>query len=132
MRQILSSLIVSITIVMYFFNTPAFAEWIKIGKTNSGDTFYVDWSNIRYHEGYEYFWVLRDFASPQLFGSSDTYFGKGDCKNFRYKYLTTLHFEKPIGEGAPILIESFTDVNRIWEYPSPETIYGKILKLACN
>jgi hypothetical protein len=113
-------------------STPSYAEWTKVGENTRGSNFYVDFDRIRKHDGYIYWWGLTDYLKPNKLGllSGKTYH-QGDCKLFRYKYLSFLHYEQPMGRGsAPKLTSS--PKNPEWEYPPPNSANEEILKQVCS
>ena len=57
--------------VMYSFKS--FAEWKKVKTGNNGfNDFYVDFSNIKKHQGYVYFWELIDNYSTNKYKLSSS------------------------------------------------------------
>ena len=50
------------------FSSPSYAEWSRVGKSNSGSTTYVDLERIRKHNGFIYFWRLTDYLKPNKGG----------------------------------------------------------------
>ena len=96
---------------------------------NVGATFYVDFERIRKHDGYVYYWVLTDFLKPDEDGdlSAKTY-NQGDCKKFRYKWLSASFHKEPMGGGTGDVQEP---VKKGWKYPSPDSSGETILKLVC-
>jgi len=51
-------------LVFSLLSTPVFADWTKIGTSEYGNTFYVDFERIRKHGGYVYWWELIDYLKP--------------------------------------------------------------------
>jgi len=83
------------------FSTPSHAEWTKVSSTGNGaHTFYVDFERIRKHDGYVYFWRLRDSLKLDPFGDfSSKHYYQGDCKLFRHKMLSSSFHKKHMGNG---------------------------------
>ena len=96
-----------------------------------GTTFYVDFERIRKHGGYVYWWDLTDYLKPTKDGDlSLKSYKQGDCKLFRYKYLSITESKEPMGGGTgdtPPVPEKYKD----WVYPSPNTVNEYILKRVC-
>ena len=116
------------------FSSTSFGGWTKvtegISSSNSGDTFYVNFEKIRKHDGYVYFWVLRDNLKPTSFGDlSEKRYLQGDCKLFRYKDLSISFHKEPMGGGTGI---TKTPKNPKWKYPSPNSVGEIILKSVCS
>ena len=112
------------------FSSTSFAEWTKVFETESGNTHYVDFERIRKHDGYIYWWELIDLLQPTATGmlSQKTYI-KGDCKVFRYQFLSISRYKEPMLGGTD---ETFTYNDDQWEYPSPISVMERKLKKICN
>ena len=123
---ILSTLIFSVT-----FSSPSFADWKKVGENVAGATFYVDFERIRKHDGYVYWWGLADFLKPSPNGrlSGKSYY-QGDCKLFRFKFLSDTYYNTPMGRGEVASGSNKPDKN--WNYPSPNSSSETILKTVCS
>ena len=123
-------LIFTLLFTSVFFSSPSYSGWTEVTKNVNGTTFYVDFERIRKHGGYVYFWELVDYLKPSPNGilSVKNYY-QGDCKLFRYKFLSFVFYEQPMGGGTG---ESFSPKNPEWEYPSPNSINEIILKSVCN
>ena len=109
------------------FSSPSYAEWTGAVIEKGGDTYYVDFERIRKHDGYLYWWNLRDYLRPTKTGdlSYKTY-TQGDCKMFRFKILVqSLHIQ-PMGRGTPSA--SSNKPEKEWSYPPPNTAIETILK----
>ena len=113
------------------FSSSSYAEWTKVGKNMDGNTFYVDYERIRKHDGYVYFWQLSDYLKPTSTGrlSAKTYH-QGDCKLFRFKYLSDSYYIEPMGEGTPSTSSNKPDTE--WTYPSPNSVAEIVLQSVCN
>ena len=112
------------------FSSSSYAGWTVLGKTADGDTFYVDYERIRKHDGYVYWWELNDYLKPTKYGdlSGKTY-RQGDCKLFRYKSLSYVHHNQPMGRDTG---DSNSPKNPEWKYLPPNTIWETILKAVCS
>ena len=83
-----------------------------MGENVDGRTFYVDFERIRKHGGYVYYWYLRDFLKPEKWGDmSSKLYNQGDCKLFRYKYLSYFFHKEPMGGGVGNLLN---EVDKNW------------------
>jgi hypothetical protein len=112
------------------FSSPSYSEWTRIQENVEGTTFYVDFERIRKVNEYVYWWDLQDYLKPTANGrvSGETY-NQGDCKLFRYKFLSFSHHKEPMGGGTP---DSSNLKNPEWEYPHPNSSIETILKTVCN
>ena len=96
---------------------------------------YVDKSSFKYNQGMVYWWSLNDYIKPDGDGfMSYKYFNEGDCKNNRYRYLSSLAYREPLGTGESHYIEMsgkwqiietsphnlmpFSDLGKVCEYLS--------------
>ena len=121
---LLSTLVFSLTV----FSSSSFAEWTKVDENVKGTVFYVDFERIRKHDGYVYWWDVGDYLKPSNQGNlSLKIYRQGDCKFFRFKYLSGSSHKKPMGEGTG---ETFTPRDK-WVYPSPDSMDETILKRVC-
>ena len=128
--------ILTTLIFTVLFSTPSYSEWTEVGEgsgsSNSGDTFYVDFERIRKHGGYVYYWTLSDYLKPLASGYlSSKMYKQGDCKLFRYKYLSWSYHKEPMGVGTgetPPVPKEHKD----WKYPPPNSVNEVILKLVCS
>ena len=115
---------------LLMFSSTSFADWTKVSENADGYTFYVDFERIRKHGGYVYFWSLDDYLKPNKSGYlSDKVYQQGDCKLFRFKYLSFSFHKEPMGEGTGE-IENKPD--KEWNYPSPNSSIEEILKKVCR
>ena len=127
-RFIIPILTALVGVVM--FSSTSFAEWKKVSKNVDGTTFYVDFERIRKHDGYVYFWQLGDWLKPNEDGDLSTkIYIQGDCKKFRYKYLSGSSHKEPMGGGEIRLTSNTPDKN--WRYPPPDSVAETILKSVC-
>ena len=112
------------------FSSASLAGWTEVSTNTSGHTFYVDFERIRKHDGYVYFWRLRDNLKPDEFGdlSAKVYY-EGDCKLFRFKTLSYSFHKEPMGGGTGDVQES---EKKGWKYPAPMSTVETILKAVCS
>ena len=123
-------LILTTLLFTVLFSSPSYAKWTKVSENMSGDTFYVDFERIRKHGGYVYFWQLDDYLKPTKYGDlSDKMYRQGDCKLFRFKYLSLSFHKEPMGGGTG---DTYSPKNPEWEYPPPNSAQETILKTVCS
>ena len=124
---ILTTLIFSVM----FSSSTSFAEWKKVSENVSGDTFYVDFERIKKHDGYVYYWRLSDYLKPTEHGDlSYKIYNQGDCKKFRYKWLSWSWHKEPMGGGE--IGETSNTPDKDWKYPPPDSSGEIILKTVCQ
>ena len=100
----MKTLLTTFTLVFtVMFSSPGFAEWTKLTKNEVEYEFYLDFERIRKHDGFVYYWVLKDYFKPNRYGHlSAKMYTQGDCKSFRYKFLgVSLHIEQ-MGGGEGV------------------------------
>ena len=110
------------------FSSTSFAGWTKVGENKNG-THYVDFERIRKVDGFVYFWDLTDYLKPNKDGdlSYKTY-TQGDCKLFRFKFLSLSFYKVPMGGGTGT---PYTPPDK-WTYLPPNSSGETILKSVCN
>mgnify|MGYP004005018577 CR=1 FL=1 len=94
-------------------------------------TYYVDFERIRKVDGYVYYWWLGDFVKPIQGILSVKQYSQGDCKLFRFKYLSVSGHKEPMGGGTGEVSEP-VGKNGNWKYPSPNSSSETILKQVCS
>ena len=123
---LLTALIFSLTMM---FSFPSYAKWTKVGDSGYG-TNYVDFERIRKRGGYVYYWDLTDLLKPGKWGVlSEKIYSQGDCKLFRFKYLSFLFYKEPMGGETGFTVNK---PDKVWNYPSPDTVGEIILKRVCK
>ena len=111
------------------FSAPSYSEWTKVSENVDGDVYYVDFERKRNHDGYLYYWQLTDYIKPTEYGDlSSKIYVQGDCKLFRYKYLSYSFYKEPMGGGTG-RVDNVPDTN--WQSPSYSNI-ELALKSVCN
>jgi len=125
----------SVIVLLIGINTPvnAHAEWIKVSESSSGDTYYVDFERIRKNSGHVYFWTLLDYIEPIEGVFSDITYNKGDCNEFKYKWLQVNYHMGSMGVGEihPASGEPTVDAQK-WRYPAPKSIFERVLNSVCS
>jgi len=112
------------------FPSASYAEWKKVSRNVSGDTYYLDFDRVRKHDGYVYIWTLDDYLKPDKDGDlSEKNYIQCDCKLFRHKILSGSFHKEPMGGGSP---QTVTPKNPKWVYPSPDSVNETLLKSVCE
>ena len=114
------------------FSSSSFSEWIEIGTTVDGTTFYVDFKSIKKHDRYVYYWDLGDYVKPEgRHGNlSVTNYNQVDCELNRRKNLTQTQHEKHMAQGR--ILSRITEPDKNWSYPPPESLLITILSSVCK
>lgn len=108
----------------------SYAEWTNVGENVGGSAYYVDFERKRKHDGYVYYWQLTDYIKPTEYGDlSSKIYVQGDCKLFRYKYLSYSFHKEPMGGGPSDVIN---DSDQNWTYPAPNSMTEAVLKSVCS
>ena len=96
-----------------------------------GMTSYVDFERIRKVDGFVYYWTLSDYLKPTPFGDlSMKVYNQGDCKLFRFKFLSFSFHKEPMGIGTSSTTSNKPD--KEWRYPTPNSSLETLLKTVCN
>ena len=112
------------------FSSASFAEWKKVHEHSNGDDLYVEFENIRKHGEYVYFWFLIDYLKPTPFGKlSIKMYRQSDCKLFRFRTLSRVFHNQPMGRGAG---DSQNPEEPEWLYPPPHSESRFILETVCD
>jgi len=124
-----------VTLILTFlfslmFSSPSYSEWTWASKSVGGTTYYVDYDRIRKVDGYVYWWDLTDYLKPKNGILSAKTYNQGDCKVFRYKFLSDSYYTLPMGQGTPSTTSNEPD--KEWHYPSPNSVNETILKSVCS
>ena len=113
------------------FSTPSYGEWTKVSDNASGDSYYVDFERIRKHGENVYWWQLTDYPTPTKYGHlSSKIYGQGDCKLFRYKYLSDSYYNESMGRGTSAQSSNVPAMN--WKYPLPDSVLEVVLNQVCS
>ena len=121
--------IIPILLFTLMFSSTSYAEWTWVEESVNGTTYYLDYERIRKHDGYVYYWYLTDYLKPTKDGvfSAKVYY-QGDCKRFRYKYLSASIYKEPMAEGIG---DTGTTPDE-WKYPPPNSSVEAVLKSVCD
>ena len=124
-------LVLIITLVISMaFSSISYAEWRKVSESLDSISYYLDFKRIRKRGGYVYFWQLSNYLKPTEYGDlSAKKFSQGDCKQFRYKVLSSSYYKKPMGKGRS---DGQDPVKKGWRYPKPNSIIKTILNAVCE
>ena len=112
------------------FSSTSYAEWKKISESTNGTSYYVDFKRIRKYNGYIYFWQLSDYSKPTEDGDfSAKKYSQGDCKQFRYKTLSSSYHKEPMGRGRS---DGQDPVKKGWMYPHSNSVIQISMNAVCS
>lgn len=122
-----------IILILVFIPGKLVADWTEVSVGDDGTTSYIDFDRIRKNGGYVYYWVMSDWLEPTSGVFSDVTYHKGDCDEFKTKWLTINYHKEPMGQGElhPASGEP-SDAGRNWRYPVPKSVGEKILNIVCS
>jgi hypothetical protein len=119
-----------IVILSFIFSSPILGDWEFFRSSEEGTGSYIDYSRIKEHNGYIYFWVLTNLYEPDSDGDlSYTGYREGDCKIFRFKVLTEIYHKVPMGEDIG---RRNTTNKPNWFYPKPGSVNEAVLENVCK
>ena len=122
-------LTISTLVIAVIFSSTSFAGWTKVAENVNG-TYYVDFERIRKHGDYIKFRELVDLLKPDKDGDlSYKLYQQGDCKIFRYKYLSSSNYKQPMGGGHGA---DYNEPDKDWRYPSLYSVNEVVLKTVCD
>ncbi len=115
------------------FSSTSIAEWTKVNESWDGYDYYVDLERIRNHDGFAYYWKMKQSTKRQGELSGDTSgvsYNKADCRVFRTKTLKWSFHKEPMGGGfgepSPLPLSGK------WKYPLPKSGDELVLKKVCD
>ena len=125
MKTILFSILILFSINGFAFN------WKKVGKDVEGNSYYVDASNIKKHNGLVYYWSLNDFLEPVTgpLGNINSviYKFKTNCEEEKQTGLNGTFYSQLMGKGRILYEHSANEI----EYPKPNEVRYLVMKFAC-
>ena len=106
----------------------SYGDWVYYDDDVDGASFYLDQESIKQHNGYAYFWYLKNYLKPSQFGDmSAKVYIQGNCELNRYKPLSYIFYQQPMGEGSG---ETLGGAD--WIYPPPGSIGIGLLNNVCD
>lgn len=110
---------------------PVLADWVKV-SSNEKSVFYLDGNMPKKMDNHILIRVLRDHTGPQ-FDHAAPYLStiddlEIDCGEKRVRRSYTADFAQPMGAGRPVYFEHGP---MSWNYPPPNTIFKRIMDIAC-
>ena len=115
---------------LFFFSSSAYAEWTRVAVNINGDTYYVDFENIRVEGKLIYYWELMKYGVPEKDGtSSHKIYQVIDCNNFSSKPLRFIFYSDRNATSDPDSQKSL--INEWTQYP-PDSVAMKSAKKLCK
>ena len=125
------TLIFTLLVSTVMFSSPSYAEWTKVSETVDGNTFYIDFTTVKYRNGLVYYWELSDYVKPTKNGIlSVLQYNQGHCDLVAEKGLSWIFYGGPMGKG-PILLRD-NDPDKNWKHRPPGTSAYRIIKRVCE
>tara|TARA_A100001015_G_scaffold318627_1_gene439060 strand:+ start:668 stop:1039 length:372 start_codon:yes stop_codon:yes gene_type:complete len=116
-------------LTLFFFSINGFAvNWKKVIVDRSGDSYYVDISNIKKRNGLLYYSRLEDYLEPKNGDYSFIRKFKVDCSEGKRIWLSDTFYNRPMGKGK---ITGEINPKEI-SYPKPNSIGYVVMKFACD
>ena len=107
----------------------AWSEWVKVGESINGSSFYIDLETIRKDGNQRKVWSVRDFKQRDNNGQmSSRSRDEFDCKGERQRMLSLTTHDEPMTRGKTLLSGQ---VNGDWADIPPGTVVETILKIVC-
>ncbi len=108
----------------------SYGEWTKINDDTEGSGYFIDLDAVIKHDGYVYFWRLKNYLKPTEWGDLSTkVYREGDCSLKRFKHLSYIWYKQPMGI---LESDSNTPTDPKWEYPDPDSIGYRLLNYVCD
>ena len=126
-NSIIKKLLIFLFSILISFNS--YGEWVKVTESFAGDTNYIDTDTIKKYDGYVYYWDLVDYLKPTFEMMSNKTYYQGECGVNRFKTLSYIFYEQPMGKGADL---THTPPNPEWIYPGPDSVGGIKLSYGCD
>jgi surface-adhesin protein E len=119
--------------LLLFSSGPAFAEWAKMGETQSGITVYADLDTIRKQAHFAKWWELYDLKTKHTM-AGDSFLSikmqrEFDCAEERTRTLAFLWYSGNMGSGE--VVYSSSDESK-WDPVAPDTIDQTHWKFLCG
>ena len=124
----MKKLLILLFSILISFNS--YGEWMKVGESNLGDNYYLDYSSTKEHNGYVYWWYLNDYLEPTETGrlSSKNYL-KSNCNTNQTSRLTYIFYDQSMGDGPG---DTSSPTNPTVEYPAPDSVLAYLLRQICD
>jgi len=120
-------------ILLFLSSSPAYAEWMSLGESESGTTVYADPATMHREGNLVKMQVLFDFKTIQTKADVSYLSAKAqmeyDCAEQRFEGLTVLYFSGNMGNGK--LLDRSSGKNR-WLRILPGSLDHALWKLACG
>ena len=125
----------TVRLVLLFLLTsvsvPASAEWVKFAEGGDGVSYYLDPATIRRNGSLRRVWILQDLKQRDQEGEmSRRALEEFDCKEERYKILSSSTHSEKMAEGNTLVMSNKPDVE--WRFIPPGTVTEPLLRLVCS
>jgi hypothetical protein len=123
----MKKLTILLFLILISFNS--YGEWTEFIKGDDGTTHYIDKHSIKKHGGHVYWWEMKSLSKPTTKTHSAKTYVQGDCGVNRYKALSWVFYEQPMGRGSGEKDNTPSE----WSYPLPGlNVGGVMLNYVCD
>ena len=105
-----------------------FANWEKVTIDEDGNTFFIDYTNIRKVNHNVYWWDLTNYKNKYNGSFSFVSYNIADCKSYGIKSFELVWYDQKWGKGN--IVHRKDNMN--WMYPKPSTIFYTIIDKVCK
>jgi len=124
-NSIMKKLLILLFSLLISFNS--YGQWKYIVKNSEGSAYYIELDTIKEFDGHVYFWHMADYLKPTEGMMSSQVYTQVNCGIWRYKHLSFVGFEQPMGKGK---IGTMT-VPEKWDYVSPGSSFADMVYYLC-
>ena len=112
---------------LLLFSVNGFSQnWRKVPENEKGNSYYIDFDNIKKHNSLVYYWVLSDYIEPTEYGDYSVIVeNKVDCVEEKLFRLSSTFYSQPMGKGR--ITDEFTP-NKLL-YPKPKSVLYVLVNL---
>jgi len=126
----MKKLLILLFSLLISFNS--YGKWSKVSSAQGdiGVDNYIDVDTIKKNGKYIYFWkMINHPGMPNEGYKSNKSYIQVDCGVKRIKTLSIQFYKLPMVSGIPL---THTPSDPKWEYPSPNSISGDTMRVACT
>ena len=109
--------------------SPAWAAWVPVTESESGDSYYIDPATIRVNGNLRRIWILINQKVPHPDGElSARTLQEFDCKEDRLRILAGFSHSGPMATGKVLLTVDKPPLD--WHHVPPSAVFATILKFS--
>ena len=116
-------------LILMFLTSPACAEWVKIGTSNTA-VHYIDPGTVRNDGNLRQVWLMQDMVEADTDGvRSVRALQELNCADGRYRYLSVTAYSGPMAGGRVVVEHGMRDG---WSVLPPMLFRSAVAKLVCE